>query len=262
MRVSEIYRCVLLAVIAGASLHAISCKSKGGEATPQPATQTAAQAVAQADQFYAGREDLVHVRQGIIALREARIADPANYDLAWRLAKFNYYLGTHTDNEDERKKAFREGIEAGQTAVKLQDGKPDGHFWLGATYGGAAQSSTLAGLSTVDDIRKEMERVIQMNEGYQDGSAHMVLGLLYLQSPALLGGDPQKAVDELEKGLRFGSGNAFLRLHLAEAYLKAGRPAEARQQLNAIVAMTPDQNYLPEYKEAVAQAHKLLEQIA
>lgn len=261
MRTAEIHRGVLLLAIACVSLQGICCKSKAKVEAPETPPQTSAQAVAQADQLYARREDLMHVREGIVTLRQARLAEPGNYEVAWRIAKFNYYLGTHTDNDDERNKAFREGIEAGQTAVKLQDGKPEGHFWLGATYGGTAQASTLAGLAAVGDIRKEMERVIQLDEGYQDGSAHMVLGLVYLQSPRLLGGDPEKAVAEMEKGLRFGSGNAFLRLHLAEAYLKAGRRAEARQQLNAIVSMTPDQNYLPEYNEAVTQAHKLLEQI-
>ncbi|HEY2971621.1 MAG TPA: tetratricopeptide repeat protein [Pyrinomonadaceae bacterium] len=88
----------------------------------------------------------------------------------------------------------------------------------------------------------------------------MVLGLVYLEAPKLVGGDPQKAVEEMEKGLRFGETNAFLRLHLAEAYLKVGRTADARRQLNSIISMKPDQNYLPEYKEAVNEARKLLEQ--
>jgi hypothetical protein len=63
----------------------------------------------------------------------------------------------------------------------------------------------------------------------------------------------------MEKGLRFGKTNAFLHLHLAEAYLKIGRTADARRQLNAIITMTPDHDYLPEYKEAVMEARKLLE---
>ena len=67
------------------------------------------------------------------------------------------------------------------------------------------------------------------------------------------------SVEEMQKGLRFGESNAFLRLHLAEAYLKVGRTADARQQLNSIISMKPDQNYLPEYKEAVNEAHKLLD---
>ena len=236
-----------------------SCRSPANIETPAGTAQSATEFAAQAEQLYGQREDLNRLRQGIVLLRQARTADPGNYDAAWKLAKYNYYLATHTDNSDERDKAFRDGIEAGKAAVALQDGKPDGHFWLGANYGAAAEHSTIAGLSSVEDIRNEMEKVLRLDEGYQNGSAYMVLGLVYLNAPKFLGGDSQKAVEEMEKGLRFGESNAFLRLHLAEAYLKVGRAADARQQLNSIISMKPDQNYLPEYKEAVNAAHKLLE---
>ena len=202
----------------------------------------------------------MHVRQAVIELRQARTADPGNYDGAWQLAKTNYYLATHTEG-DERDKAFRDGIAAGKAAIALRGDRPEGHFWLGANYGGSLDSSVIAGLSTIADVRGEMEAVLKIDEGYQDGSAYMVLGLLELKTPKLLGGDPQKAVSEMEKGLRFGAGNAFLRLHLAEAYVAVGRSEDARQQLNAIINMTPDPNYLPELKEATAAARQLLEKI-
>ena len=89
----------------------------------------------------------------------------------------------------------------------------------------------------------------------------MVLGLLYLNAPSIVGGDPKKAVDLMEKGLRFGEPNAFLHLHLAEAYAKVGRSEDARKQVNTILTMKPDQDYLPEYKEASSDARKLLEHL-
>jgi tetratricopeptide (TPR) repeat protein len=237
-----------------------SCKSHSNYAPPPPDKQSAVSDIARADQFYGQREDLKQLEQGIVLLREARAADPANYDAAWRLAKFNYYLATHTEG-DYRERAFREGIEAGQTAVKIQGDKPDGHFWLGANYGGSLESETISGLASLDDVRKEMDTVLKLNEGYQDGSAYMVLGLLDLKAPKIVGGDPQRAVSELEKGLQFGKGNAFLRLHLAEAYHAVGRPDDARQQLNMILSMTPDPNYLPELHEAQSQARTMLQQL-
>jgi tetratricopeptide (TPR) repeat protein len=259
MKVTPACSQVLYLVIAGfICAAAISCTSHSNVA-PVNSTQSAAEYVAQADELYAQREDLVQLRQGISLLQQALIADPGDYAAAWRVAKFNYYLATHTDNSDERDKAFGDGIEGGKAAVRIEDGKPDGHFWLGANYGGSAQLSILAGLTAVSDIRKEMETVLRLDEGYQNGSAYMVLGLVYLRAPKLVGGDRQKAVAEMEKGLRFGKTNALLHLHLAEAYLKVERTADARQQLNAIISMTPDKDYLPEYKEAVAEAHKLLD---
>ena len=177
------------------------------------------------------------------------------------MSKFNYYLATHSDNSNERDEAFKAGIAAGKTAVQLQNEKPDGHFWLGANYGGAAEQSAIQGLATVNDIQNEMQTVLRLDEGYQNGSAYMVLGLVYLNAPSIVGGDPQKAVAEMEKGLRFGDPNAFLHLHLAEAYKKVGRNDDARREIKKILTMTPDPNYLPEYKEASAGAQKLQDQL-
>jgi Tfp pilus assembly protein PilF len=254
-----IRREVVFLVIVGLICVSTSCRPRLSAEAPADTTKAAAEYISQADQLYTQREDLVRLRQAIVFLRQAVTVEPDNYDASWRLAKFNYYLGTHTDDRDERRKSFRDGIDAGKTAVALQGEKPDGHFWLGANYGALAQTSAIAGLANVGDIRNEMETVLRLDEGYQNGSAYMVLGLVYLDEPSIVGGNQQKAVAIMEKGLPFGEANAFLHLHLAEAYVKTGRTADARRQLNAIISMTPDQNYLPEYKEAVGEARKLLE---
>ncbi len=248
----------LYLILAGVPSLLLSCKSP-----PQTENQSKESTVAyisQADQLYAQRDDLTRLQQGKVLLRQALAADPGSYDAAWRLAKFDYYLGTHAD-DGARDNALREGIEAGKTAVQLQGDKADGHFWLGANYGGSLESDSVTAPASIDDVRKEMETVLKINEGYQDGSAYMVLGVVDLKAPKIVGGDPQKAVAELEKGLKFGSTNAFLRFHLAEAYQAVGRSADARQQLNSILAMTPEPNYLPELKEAQTQARQLMDKI-
>jgi tetratricopeptide (TPR) repeat protein len=239
----------------------LSCRKAATAPEDRAAVRPAAEAIAEADQLYVGRSDLVNVRRGVVALRQAQAEDQANYDLAWRLAKFNYYLGAHSPEPTERDKAFRDGVEAGILAVKLQDAKPDGHFWLGANYGGKAQTSMLSGLSEIDDIKHEMETVLKLDEKYQSGSAYMVLGQVYLEAPGLLGGDTKKAIEYLEKGLRFGPDNALLRVHLAEAYIEAHRNEDARKQIDALLAMKPAPGYEPEHDEALVEVKKLQEKI-
>jgi tetratricopeptide (TPR) repeat protein len=251
----------LLILLMAAATAAISCRKAATAPEDRGAARPSTEAIAEADQLYAGRADLVKVRQGIVALRQAQAEDQTNYDLAWRLGKFNYYLGSHTTEATERDKAFHDGIEAGKLAVKLQDGKPDGHFWLGANYGGQAKNSMLAGLSDFDDIKHEMETVVKLDEGYQTGSAYMALGQLYLEAPRFLGGDTQKAIEYLEKGLRVGPNNATLRGHLAEAYVAAHRNDDARKQIDEILAMKPAPGYEPEYEEAVASVKELQEKL-
>jgi tetratricopeptide (TPR) repeat protein len=254
----------LLLLLQTAAIVGLSCRNQRSEAEKslgQADKTAAAEKIAQADQLYSQREDLSKARLGVALLREARTADYGSYESAWKLARISYYLGAHTEDERERDEAFRDGTEAGKTAVQLSSDKPEGHFWLGANYGGSAEHSTLAGLSNIEDIRREMEAVLKIDEQFQAGSAYLGLGQLYLQAPRLFGGDYRKALEYLEKGLKFGNNNALLRLRLAEAYHGANRDAEARKQIGVLLTMTPDPDYLPEHKEAVDKAKKLLEKI-
>src|SRR5688572_5315734 len=99
----------------------LACKndSPGSEKTAaEPDKPGAASRLAEGDQLYRQREDLSKARQAVVAHRQARTADYGNYEAAWKLARSCYYLGAHTDDGLERDAAFREGIEAGETAVE------------------------------------------------------------------------------------------------------------------------------------------------
>jgi len=217
--------------------------------------------IAEAEPLYSGREDLAKARVAVAVLRQARTADYGNYEAAWKLARAEYYLAQHTDSEDERSDLFREGIQSGKAAVQLQPNKPDGHFWLGANYGGDAEHSTLAGLANVEDIRREMEEVLKLDEGYQSGSAYLGLGQLYLRAPRALGGDNAKAISYLEKGLKFGPENAVLHARLAEAYAAVNRDADARKQIEIVASLAPDPKFVAEHKQALAETRKLQQKL-
>src|SRR5262245_46595528 len=134
----------------------LSC-DRGGPETSTSLTggsdaALAATHLAEAEPLWQGREDLNKARAAVAALRQARTADYGNYEAAWKLSRAAFFVGDRSDNDTERDNMFREGTEAGKSAVKLQPDKPDGHFWLGANYGGAAAHSTIANLSSFNDI--------------------------------------------------------------------------------------------------------------
>lgn len=240
-----------------------SAPSESAPTSNAPATSNtkpSAELLAQADKSYADREDLARVREGLETLRRARAVDYANFDAAWRVARLNYTLGDKTTDATEREKAFREGIEAGETAVRTEPERVEGHFWLGANQGGYAQSrGPLYGLSAAEGLRKEMETVLRLDESFQGGSAFMVLGRLDLELPSMLGGDPKRALETLERGIKYGENSGLYRLRLAEAYIRNKRMDKAREQINFILNMTPHPAFVPEHKEAVAKAKELLE---
>lgn len=243
----------------------ISCDRGGPETTTSLTggsdAKMAADRIAEAEPPWEGREDIKKARVAVAALRQARTADYGNYEAAWKLARASFYVGDHTDNDDERDDMFRAGTEAGKVAVKLQPDKPEGHFWLGANYGGSAAHSTIANLSSFNDIKTEMEAVLKIDESYQGYSAYLGLGRLYLQAPRVLGGDSAKAIEYLEKGVKLNPKHSLMRYHLAEALEANNRDAEAKKQIEAIMANTPDPKHMPEHNEAVAKAKKLLEKI-
>lgn len=242
-----------------------ACASSSETAPPAAATTTSnsqpsAELLKQADDLYHGREDLARVREGLETLRRARAVDYNNYELAWRTARFNYVLGDKTTDEEERLKAFREGIEAGEIAVRAEPEKPEGHFWYGANQGGYANArGPLYGLSAAESLRKEMETVLRLDESFLGGSAYMVLGRLDVELPSMLGGDAKRAVETLERGMKYGEQNALYRLRLAEAYVQNKRMNDAREQINTIISMKPHPLFVPEHKEAVEKARELLE---
>jgi tetratricopeptide (TPR) repeat protein len=239
-----------------------ACSSRSAaEMNVPPSNGTAAELIARADQLYTERADLQKVREGAGVLRQARAAEPSNYEAAWRLSRMSYFLGEHTTDSSERDKAFSDGEAAGKDAIKLSANKPEGHFWLGANLGGQAEHSALTGLAATPDIRREMETVIKLDEGFMSGSAYMALARIDLETPTVMGGDPKKAVEILEKGLKFGANNPLLRYYLAEAYVKTNRKDDARKQLEIVINMQPDPNYAPEHNDAVAKARELMKKV-
>ena len=245
-------------------LGGMACNNSGPEtvsSTGSADAKAAATQIAEAEPLYEGRDDMTKARTAVTVLRQAHAADYSNYEAAWKLARAAFFVGDRTDNDTERDDMFREGTLAGKAAVQLQPNKPEGHFWLGANYGGTAAHSTLSNLSSFQDIKREMEAVLKLDESYQGYSAYLGLGRLYLQAPKVLGGDVGKAIDYLEKGLKLNPNNTVMRFHLAEAYEANNRDAEAKKELETIIATTPDPKYIAEHKMAVDKAKKLQEKI-
>lgn len=231
-----------------------SSAPSGGTAQPAPSD-----ALAEAAKLYAGRDaDLGRVRSAATLVRGVWANDANNYEAAWKLSQYSYYLADNTEDKNERTRAFAEGVKAGEAAIKLQPEKVEGHFWLGANYGGQAQSNPMSGLALVDKIRAQMNEVIRIDDKYSDGAAYMVLGQLEMQLPTMMGGDPKKAVTYLEKSVSYSKTNVLARYWLAKAYLVTDRKADAKAKLEEILKAESDPNYLAEYKKVQADTQALL----
>jgi hypothetical protein len=237
-----------------------ACDSADGTADTALKTDAAAiaAAVTGSEALFKQREDVQKLRDAVALLGKARVQNPRTFELEWRFAKFNYFLGKQIKDEKEAEKVFSTGRDAGKIASNLQSDKPDGYFWYAANLGEIARVDPLTGLTTIKEIQQSMNKVLEIQPDYQLSSAYDGLAQVELETTGLLGGSAQKAADLLEKALQTEKNNAYLHLHLADAYLQLKRPADARKQLDAIAQMKPTPGYEIEYREALAEAKKLL----
>jgi tetratricopeptide (TPR) repeat protein len=232
-------------------------------AATNPAPNVTPEAIASAlvgsEPAFKQREDLDKLRAAIKLVGGVRDPDNRNYQVEWTFAKYNYFLGKFTPDENEAEEALEQGRDAGKIASRVDPSKPDGHFWYAANLGELAQRSPITvGLRSVDDIKDSMNKVIEIQPDYQGASAFDALAQVELKT-RLKGGSAEKAVELLERGIQLAPDNTNIRLHLGEAYLAVERDSEARKQLDYLVSMKPNPEYMPEYRECLAKAKKLME---
>ena len=258
MKLSNLYILITIVItwwaLASCSTECSACGTR--EPVSPEAIQTA---LTDSENLFKQREDLDKLRTAIKKLALVRDPDNRNYQVEWTFAKYNYFLGKYSPNEDESETALGQGRDAGKIASRVEPQKPDGHFWYGANLGELSKRSPITvGLASVDDIKESMNKVIELQPDYQGASAYDALAQVELAT-RLKGGDAQKAVTYLEKGLQLAPENTNIRLHLGEAYLAVKRDADARKQLDLLVQMKPNPDYLPEYRECVEKAKKLIQ---
>lgn len=226
--------------------------------TPPPPKRPIDETIAASEDLFRQREDPEKLKQARELVSEVRQPDHRNFDVEWHYAKYSLFIGEKLTNEDEKERTFEEGRDAGKMASRISPDRPEGYFWYGANLAELAKLSPVTvGYTSVDDIREAMNTVIRIDPGYQGASAYDILGQIELNT-RLFGGKASKAVEYLEKALEIEKNNSNIRLHLAQAYLDVDKIDLARQQLEYIIKMKPDAEYVPEHEKNIAEAKKLL----
>ncbi len=218
-----------------------------------------AKGLSDSENLFKQRADVDKLREAVDILKKLRNPDRRNYEVEWKFAKYNYFLGKQIGVESESEDVFETGRDAGRIASRIEPERPDGYFWYAANLGELAQQSPITvGLKSVDDIRAAMNKVIEIQPDYQGASAYDALGQLELKT-RLTGGKVEKGVELLEKGMAVANDNSNIRLHLAEAYFAVHKDAQAKKQLDDLLKLKPHPDYAMEHARALDEAKKLLE---
>ncbi len=232
-------------------------------AAPLSANEAAARLIKRGDKFYGNRgKGVKWCVKAIECYEKALAVDTENVEASWKFAKASYYLSAHTEDDDEKLVIIQKGIDVSKRAVKIDPESVQANFYLGVSYGiyGRAKG-VMNSLGLIDPIKKQMARVIELDENYLFGGPHRVLGKMFLMVPGAFGGDNDKAVEHLEKAVKIGPKYLLNHLFLAEAYIATDQDAKAKKEIDWILKAELQEGWEPEGKEEKEKAKKLLEEL-
>ena len=217
-----------------------------------------AQAQADPDRLYRERTTLVKAREAAAIWTERLAKNPKDFESAWKLARATYWLGGHED-QAARRPALERGVEAGRQASLLEPARPEGYFWMAASMGELAESFGLRqGVKYRTPIREALEKVLQIDPAYQNGSADRALGRWYYKVPGLFGGNKKKSEEHLRKSLTYDPQSNASHFFLAETLFELDRKADAIAELQKVIDGPVNPEWEPEDREFKQQAAERL----
>jgi len=156
--------------------------------------------------------------------------------------------------------------EIDQSLGKISPGRVGSLFW--GTYGWAIwiqyQEGAPAAMADLPIVEQIMLRVVELDESYYYGGAHIFLGAYYGSRPQMFGGNPEASRQHFERALALND-RLFLLTHVAyaETYARTMFDRELYLELLTEVIEQPlaDSNMASSNKVAKVKAKKLIVQI-
>ncbi|MDG2333014.1 MAG: TRAP transporter TatT component family protein [Myxococcota bacterium] len=96
-------------------------------------------------------------------------------------------------------------------------------YGFGSAWAGWIQSnsSDWVAIAELPKVQAIIERIIELDESYDQGGAHLYLGVIYTLRPAQMGGLPEIGRDHFERAIELSNGqNLMAKVFFAESYGK------------------------------------------
>src|SRR5438477_609059 len=111
---------ILITIVITLCLQLACSSTDTTELRPQLSrTETISTTIDQADSLYRQREDISKLREAADLLARLRNPGQRNFDVEWRFAKINYFLGKYLADKKEADSAFEKGRDAGKIASEM-----------------------------------------------------------------------------------------------------------------------------------------------
>lgn len=235
----------ILRAFIGWSIIALACGTSGAARAAAPETVAEADRLAQT-----GDPSAATLRRALELYERAATANARDATLQLKVAATALVLGETV--KDGALSWFQRGEQAARRAVELDARSAEGHFLIAANRGRAAKLLPVWKVSPaiVGQIEKDLLRALAIDPRHAR-ALHME-GVLLYKTPAplrvFLDGKRSDVERYLTSAIEADPDYAPARLDLAEYYLEEKRPAEARAQARAVLALKSDRSrrYKPE----------------
>ncbi len=213
--------------------------------------------IAEADHVYGLRAYQGMAQEAAVLYRLALSRDPESFEAGWKLCRALHWAGTHSREREMKLAFFREGRQVAETLVRERPRSVAGYYHR-ALFNARILAIT-RDPSLLFAIRKDLDRSLALDPGYDGGAPYWVLGGLYAKLPWYAGGDLAKGVAALEKAVQAGPRRLRNHVYLAQAYLEAGKVKKAQTLLAKALACPPEPGCGPEFEEWRNRARRLLQ---
>ena len=162
--------------------------------------------------------------------------------------------------EEARIAAYERARDVAKRATELAPRDPDAHLWYAITLGTWSQAKgLLRSALALRNLRKEVDIVLQLDP--KNIEAHIMAGSIARELPVLLGGDRRESEEHFKTAQRLDPRLTGVRIELAQLYINLGRYAEARQELQAVLAERAPTDRPRWTLKEVPRARQMLESI-
>jgi len=168
-------------------------------------------------------------------LDEAIRADP-HVDNLIALAQVCFIWGDiRARTSADKLSAYEQGREAARRAMELAPRNVLAHFWYATNTGRWGQTKgVVRSLFLLSTVKQEIATVFELDPRFPPG--YSLAGNVYSEVPEMLGGNLDRAEQMFRNGLMLEPKFTGMRVGLAKTLIKKGRLAEARKELEAVLA--------------------------
>jgi tetratricopeptide (TPR) repeat protein len=152
--------------------------------------------------------------------------------LSWLHLAWADYRATTTE---AKLASYERGRDVARQAIGMAPRSPDAHLWYAANLGRwAITKGKLRAAFLLATLRAEVETILALDPAHVPGLT--LAGSFFLETPAWLGGDVERAASYLRRALVLDPHFTRAGIELARCLIEQGRYPEAREVLQRVLA--------------------------